>query len=291
MNSRLIAGCGYVGFRAAKLWASEGCRVTAITRGSDRAAEFMAAGLIPLVMDLAAPEESDSLPTSEVALWAVGMDRSSGVSRQKIWIDGLRWFVHNLPTPPRRFIYVSSTSVYGSADGDLINEASPTNPTTEGGECCVQAEQLVREECGRLFPETQVVVLRMAGIYGPDRLLRRVADLQSGTPLPGNANQWLNLIHVDDAVRMINRVAISEDADVPEVINVVNSNTVTRHQYYSELARLASAAAPQFGGPDSSRPRGGNKRVSSLYCREAKFEFDDVLGGLRNAWAQTSAPL
>ena len=289
MNSRLIAGCGYVGFRAAEFWKSEGCRVTAITRGQDRAAQFEAAGLVPLVMDLAAPQVSDSLPAADIALWAVGMDHSSGVSRQEIWIDGCRWFVQNQSSPPRRMIYVSSTSVYGSADGELINEASPTNPTTEGGECCVQAERLVRDECERLFPSTQVVVLRMAGIYGPDRLLRRVADLQSGTALPGDADQWLNLIHVDDAVRMINHVATAED--VPEVINVVNSNTVTRHQYYSELARLASAPDPVFGAAESSRPRGGNKRVTSLHGDDVSFEFDDVLNGLRNAWSRTSKPM
>lgn len=288
MNSRLVAGCGYLGLRASRAWQSEGRVVTAITRSPDRGAEFTAAGLQPLLMDLSFPLETDSLPATDAVLWAVGMDRTSSVSRRQIWIDGLRWFIRNLPVAPGRFVYVSSTSVYGAADGQKIDEQSRANPTTEGGECCVQAEQLVHEECSRLFPSTRVVVLRMAGIYGPDRLLRRVADLKSQTPLAGEPNQWLNLIHVDDAVRMVNYVSATDKA-IPSIINVVNTGSVTRQQYYSQLAELASAPAPVFGGNASSRMRSGNKQVTSLYGDRVEFQFDDVLEGLKDAWSRTSA--
>ena len=284
-NSSLIAGCGYLGLRVANAWTLGGRIVHAITRSRQNAAQFESLNLQPLVMDLSAPSEADRLPAAETVLWAVGMDRSSDTPREKIWIDGLTWLLDHLPQPPRRFIYVSSTSVYGSRDGELINENSSTNPQTEGGTCCVNAEQLVRQHFAD--STTEVIVLRMAGIYGPDRLLRRVSDLEAGTPLPGAADQWLNLIHVDDAVRMVQHATTA--GSVPSVINVVNSGTLTRQQYYEQLANLSSTPAPTFGGAESSRQRGGNKQVASIYGGLTEFRFDDVAAGLKDSWDRSTS--
>jgi nucleoside-diphosphate-sugar epimerase len=284
-HSALIAGCGYLGLRAAKVWHNDSMTVTAITRTSDRAAEFQSLGLQPLQLDLSNPPEQMALPESDVVLWAVGLDRSTGVPRKQIWLDGLRWLIQNLSSAPRRFIYISSTSVYGQVNGEAVNEQTPTCPTTEGGECCVEAEALARSEFAARFPDTQVIVLRMAGIYGPDRLLRRVEDLRTQTPLPGEPDHCLNLIHVDDAVRLVNHAATADN--VPEFINAVNSGTVTRHVYYSRLAELVAAPPPVFGNSENStgRQRGGNKRVTSRYnlSSAARFQYDDVLAGLEDA--------
>ena len=152
------------------------------------------------------------------------------------------------------------------------------------------AEQLLRRVCTERYPDTQVVVLRMAGIYGPDRLLRRIDDLNTETPLPGDPDSWLNLIHVEDAVRMIVHAATT--AQVPDTINVVNSGSVNRRQYYSRLAELVSAPAPVFSG--DVRARGGNKRVLSTYCglpESVEFLFDDVLLGLEHAVAKSDLSL
>ena len=181
-KSSLIAGCGYLGLRVAQAWTSEARNVHAITRSAEHAAQFESLDLQPLVMDLSAPAEADKLPSADTVLWAVGMDRNSNTPREKIWIEGLTWLLNHLPQSPRRFIYVSSTSVYGSRDGELIDENSSTNPQTEGGTCCVNAEQLARQHFAGT-DTTEVIVLRMAGIYGPDRLLRRVSDLKAGACL------------------------------------------------------------------------------------------------------------
>ena len=221
---------------------------------------------------------------ADIVLWAVGFDRSAS-SREAIWLDGLRRFVDALPAPPQRFLYVSSTSVYGDQEGDAITESTAPAPATEGGRCCWQAETLLRERLAP-HPQTHVTVLRMAGIYGPDRLLRRVDDLRNQQPLPGSAEQWLNLIHVDDGVRAIDWAATT--ADPPSLVNVVNAGTLTRHAYYALLAELADAPPPVFGGPASGRPRGGNKRVASEWAGQIPFAFDAVAAGLRDAWSRSA---
>lgn len=280
----LIAGCGYLGRRAAAHWLAAGCSVSAITRSADRAEEFRDQGIEPVVTDLSDPTSTTSLPPADIVLWAVGFDRSAS-SREAIWLDGLRRFVDALPAPPQRFLYVSSTSVYGDQEGDAITESTAPAPATEGGRCCWQAETLLRERLAP-HPQTHVTVLRMAGIYGPDRLLRRVDDLRNQQPLPGSAEQWLNLIHVDDGVRAIDWAATT--ADPPSLVNVVNAGTLTREAYYALLAELADAPPPVFGGPASGRPRGGNKRVASEWAGQIPFAFDAVAAGLRDAWSRSA---
>lgn len=278
----LIAGCGYLGRRAAERWRRDGVRVSVMTRSAAKAEELADAGFEPIVGDLAAGD-FPALPDVDTVLWAVGFDRTTGQSREAIWIDGLQCLLQQLPPTVKRFLYVSSTGVYGQTTGEVVSESIDPQPTTDSGKCCLKAEQMLQTRFDGQ-PACSLTVLRMAGLYGPGRLLRRVSDLKSSTPLPGNSGSYLNLIHIDDAVTAVKGIAAGQDVGL---LNVVNTGTLTRGEYYSELARLVDAPIPVF---DESVPgvRGGNKRVVSV-VREPlrmKFQFDDVRAGLRDAVAR-----
>src|SRR5438552_2269194 len=111
-----------------------------------------------------------------------------GRAMREVHVDGLRHVLDTLPVPGR-FVYVSSTGVYGQTDGSWVDESSPTEPAEEAGRVVLEAERLLRERL------PAAVVLRFAGIYGPDRLLRGQA-VRNGEPLVGDPEKWLNLIHV-----------------------------------------------------------------------------------------------
>jgi nucleoside-diphosphate-sugar epimerase len=286
VSNALIAGCGYLGLRVARNWLDSETRVSAFTRSADRAATLQAMGIQPIVVDLANSDQPlPPLPAVDTVLWAVGYDRSTGVAREDIWLKGLQRLIDALQVTPRRFLYVSSTSVYGQIDGEIIDENNPACPTTEGGQCCLQAEQLLKERLSELHPQTEPVVLRMAGLYGPDRLLRRIDQLKSQTPLTGDPSHWLNLIHIDDAVKAVNFAATTNS--IPPVLNVVNSDILTRAAYYQLLADLVDAPPPEFSDSSSSptRQRGGNKRVTSrwLDSMDIGFQYQSVADGLRHA--------
>lgn len=274
----LIAGCGYLGRRAADAWRREGTRVSVITRGESKAGNLREAGFQPIVADLASLQLPD-LPNVDTVLWSVGFGRSAGSSRQEVWIDGLNHLVEHLPSSVKRFLYVSSTGVYGQSNGAEVNETSPAAPTTESGQCCLQAEQLLSQAFHG--SPVELTVLRMAGLYGPDRLLRRVSDLRDAVPLAGDPDSFLNLIHIDDAVTAIMKQAAG--GAVP-LINVVNTGTLTRMEYYSALAQLIDAPIPTFDAGTVS-VRGGNKRVVSAVRHQLNltYRFDDVPIGLRDA--------
>ena len=80
----------------------------------------------------------------------------------------LRNLVGALPHAPARFVYISSTGVYGDCDGAVVTENSPVKPGTRMSKPRVDAENFLAawsEETG-----CDLVVLRAPGIYGPGRL-------------------------------------------------------------------------------------------------------------------------
>lgn len=283
----LIAGCGYTGLRAARRWQSRGLSVSAITRSEHKAAEFRREGLQPLVLDLASAEPWPGLPPAEVVLWSVGYDRSSGSDRRAVWIHGLQRFLQALQPAetPRRLILTSSTSVYGDCEGLEVDESTIPRPSQEGGLVCLEAEQLLKEfaaHSGDTF-----VILRLSGIYGPQRLLRRLEDLRAEIPIAASGDEWLNLIHVDDIVRTLDHVAFCHTP--PALMNVVSAAGQTRRQYYETLAELALTPAPIFdssaAGPATGRQRGGNRRVVSRVRQTSgiSFAYEDCRAGLQQS--------
>jgi nucleoside-diphosphate-sugar epimerase len=290
IQTALIAGCGYVGHRVAQLWCSAGIQTFAISRSAEKAEQLTSESIHPVIMDLSYPEKWPELPVVDVVLWSVGFDRS--VDRTKVWVDGLRELLNRVHfrNGHGRVVYTSSTGVYGDSCGEEVDEESVACPDSEGGKACLAAEQVVREFS--LKSGHAATVLRLAGIYGPNRLLRRIADLKSGTPIASPPDDWLNLIHVDDIVRVVNAVADLNDTSEIPLMNVVAAHSVTRRTYYSTLAELAGAPAPIFDVPSSiettntrSGRGSGNRRVISRVrpSLQIEFQFDDVRSGLRNA--------
>jgi len=296
-NSLLILGCGYLGRRVADRAVAAGSKVHAVTRSESRAEDLAAAGVHPVVASLPFDSgDSVTLPSTESLLWAVGFDRSS--DRQTIWVEGVQSVVHKLDrdSPPRRFCLVSSVSVYGDRRGEAVDEMTEPAPTTESGRACLDMERSAAELLRQRVPSTQLTVLRLGGIYGPGRLLRRVESLRQNQPLPGTGSEWLNLIHVHDAATIIQAVLRSENA--PDLINVVSPNIVTRQQYYALLAEQSGASAPIFEGNSAStgnaganqgRQRSGNKRVMSRHLSDvdAARHYDDPADGLRQAMKES----
>ncbi|HEY8504651.1 MAG TPA: SDR family oxidoreductase [Gemmataceae bacterium] len=236
-GDKLVVGCGYLGRRVAGLWQARGDRVFALTRG--RAEELRHAGLEPIVADVTRPETLHALPRVRTVLYAVGMDRSSGRSVRDVYVGGLANVLDALP-PPERFLYVSSTGVYGQDDGSEVDESSPTDPAEESGKVVLEAEQLLR----RRLPDA--IVLRFAGMYGPGRLIGDRA-LREGRAIPGNPERWLNLIQIDDGARAV--LAAEEKGRTGEVYNVSDGNPVRRGDFYRFLAGLLNVPEPEFTGP------------------------------------------
>ena len=280
--NRLVIGCGYLGLRVASHWKALGDEVAVLTRSQERAEALSTQGFKPVVGDVMSPASLAQLPDSDTILYAVGFDRSGGHSKRNVYVEGLRNVLTQIRGRCGRLIYVSSTSVYGQSSGESVDETSATDPVEENGRICVDAESALRQSFGPPI-NNRAIVLRLAGIYGPGRLLARIDQLKQGEPLTGNPAAWLNLIHVDDAVLAV--IAADERGTLGETYLVCDDRPLRRIEYYSALAERVGAAPPRFAelAPDSSERRQLNKRCMNHRLRGelgVELRYPTIIAGL-----------
>jgi nucleoside-diphosphate-sugar epimerase len=285
---KLVCGAGYLGLRVARRWQALGDEVHVLTRWPDKAARFADLHLVPHIADLGARDgltKWPTLPHYDTVLFAVGWDRRPGQQQREVYVEGLAQLLSVLRSVGR-FVYISSTGVYGAGSGDWVDEATPCHPLREGGECCLAAEELLAQH--RLSQKR--VVLRLAGIYGPQRI-PRAADLQAGLPIDAPGQGFLNLIHVDDAAHIV-QLAESRAPDAATYV-VSDGEPVLRSHYYAELARLLQAPPPRFVDPaphsPAQRRAASDKRVrpTKMFQELAPtLQFPSYREGLADAVAK-----
>jgi nucleoside-diphosphate-sugar epimerase len=102
-----------------------------------------------------------------------------------------------LATGQRKVIYLSTIGVYGDRAGGWVDESTPPQSNLDRARMRVAAEQAWTETA-----HGNVVILRLAGIYGPGR--NALVTLRNGSARriikPG---QVFNRIHVDDIASAI----------------------------------------------------------------------------------------
>ncbi|MFP6767935.1 MAG: SDR family oxidoreductase [Planctomycetaceae bacterium] len=281
----LVLGCGYLGRRVAVAWHRRGDRVHAMTRSSSRAESFRRQGLEPVVGDVTDPASLVDLPTVDVVLFAVGRDRErTSQTMREVSLDGLRHVLDVMQGRCGRFLFVSSTGVYGQSDGEWVDEESACDPARENGRVLVEAESEVRDRLGN-----RASLLRLAGLYGPDRLISRRDTLRSTTPLAGDPRAWLNLIHVDDAAAAV--IACGDRDDRERTWLACDDRPVRREEFFGKLAELFEAPPPTFDVTRAgSRIDGIGKRCCNRRLRRdlgLSLEFPSIDEGLPAAVAAT----
>ena len=151
----------------------------------------------------------------------------------------LQGFLDRLTAAPRRFVYLSTTGVYGDCGGAVVDEDTPVNPGSRLSKPRVAAENRLRDWASEIGCD--LVILRVPGIYGPGRLgLTRIREgqpvLEECDANPGNR------IHVDDLATCCIAALAS---DVPAgVYNVGDGDHRSSTWFTSDVARQAGLPAP-----------------------------------------------
>lgn len=290
-RAKLIFGCGYLGSRVAERWLAAGDHVVAVTRSPHRATEFQQLGIEPLVADVTRPETLRQLPVAETVLYAIAFDRRTGQSRRQVQVEGLRAVLDALPSKTGRLIFISSTGVYGQTGGQWVDEESLCQPTREAGQAMLAAEHVLTGH--RLGPRS--VILRLAGVYGPGRLLH-MADILAGEPIVVQSGSYLNLIHVDDAAAAV--LAAEARGNSPRTYLVSDGHPADRRECYRYMAQLLEAPPPRFIDPSPkflvSHHSGNNKRVSNarmLAELDVRLTYSTYQVGLAAAMAMRNREL
>jgi len=270
----LIVGSGYVGLPLGAELARRGHDVSGLRRDSSAASELKARDLTPLFADITQPDQLANLPCEFD--WVVNCVASGGGGAgeyRRVYVSGMRNLLDWLaPSPqnaaPPRFVYTSSTSVYGQNDGSMVDEKSPTEPAAETARVLLEAEKvLLGAAPQKNFP---AMILRVAGIYGPDRGYWLKQFLSGEARLDGDGARLLNMIHRDDVIGCI--IAALERGKPGEIYNAVDDEPVSQFDFFSWLAAALGKPMPGSApeNPEARKRGVTSKRVSN---RKLKAEL------------------
>jgi len=266
----LIVGCGYVGLPLGAELVRLGHEVSGLRRSASSENELKAAGIRPLLGDVTRPETLAPLPRDFD--WVVNCVAAGGDADnyRQIYLHGTRNLIEWLaPGPPKKFVYTSSTSVYGQNDGSQIKESSPAEPMAETAKVLLETEKvLLAAVQEKKFP---AVILRVAGIYGPGRGHWFKQYLKGEARIEGDGSRFLNMIHRDDLTGCI--IAALKNGRAGEIYNAADDEPVSQLHFFQWLAQALDKPLPPSGpeNPDELRKRGvTNKRISN---RKLKMEL------------------
>ncbi|HYE70234.1 MAG TPA: NAD(P)H-binding protein [Aquabacterium sp.] len=235
----LIVGCGDVGMRVLRLLRGR-CRVLALTSTADRITELRAAGAVPLVGNLDAPETLGRLAGLADAVLHLAPPPSRGATdpRTAALLAALA-----RSGRVRRLVYASTTGVYGDAGGGWLDETSALRATTERARRRVDAER--RARCFGRMAGVTVSILRIPGIYALDRAGGDPRErLRRGTPvLRAEDDVHTNHIHADDLARAC--VAALWRGRPQRVVNACDDTELAMGDYFDLAADLAGLPRPR----------------------------------------------
>lgn len=242
MKQILIIGCGDIGARVAQLWLARKVPVTGVVRTHAHAAQLRAQGMAVQQCDLDAEGACGTASTDGgVYYFAPPAETGEGDDRLQRWLSSLQ-------DVPRKLVYISTTGVYGDTGGAWVDEDTPPHPQTDRARRRLDAErQLERWTADR---RVALVILRVAGIYGPGRL--PLAALQRGQPvLRRELSPYSNRIHADDLAQVC--LAAMENEHARGIYNVCDGEESTMSDYYRQVAAALGLPAPREIDWDEAR--------------------------------------
>jgi nucleoside-diphosphate-sugar epimerase len=227
----LIVGCGDIGLRIVSRLQGR-FRVTGVVSGEAGADRVRAAGARAVVLDLDLPRRRRRpIPPSTRVLH---LAPTSGAGARDLRL--LR--VLREAGSRGRFVYISTTGVYGDRGGDWVDETSGVRPRNARAVRRLAAERAARGAT------RHASVLRVPGIYAADRL--PLDRLRAGVPSLAPAEDvFTSHVHAVDLARAC--LCALERGAAARVYNAVDSSEMLLGEYLDLVAdRFGLARAPRL---------------------------------------------
>lgn len=247
----LIIGCGDTGQRIASRHHAAGDTLFTCSRSDKRCRNLTAAGYPAQLLDLDGDPAGTSLPAADVVYMLVPPGGHGSHDPRMATLLGL--LEHG--SLPRRFVYISTTGVYGDCDGNWVDESWPRQPQSDRAWRRAAAEQQL--EIWSTRHGVELVILRVPGIYGPDRL--PVARLRRRDPvLLESEAPWSNRIHIDDLGTAA--VLAGTHTSAHGIYNVSDGQPTSMTDYFNRVADACQLPRPpQISRAEAEQQLNGNK--------------------------------
>jgi UDP-glucose 4-epimerase len=209
---------------------------------------------------------------------------------------------HALDADVARFVYISSSEVYGTARTVPMDENHPTNPTTVYGGSKLAGECYTRAYWNTY--DMQTVVIRPFNTYGPGShhegdcgevipkfMLRCMAD--KPMIIFGDGNQSRDFTYVEDTARGIIDLG-NCDAAVGKTVNLGSGKDITINDLAYAVADAAGASNPDIEYMES-RPgdvlhlQSNMGLAKQLVDYKVNIELREGLGKLYKWYVDTGA--
>lgn len=263
MKKVAIVGLGWLGMPLALALSARGYQVMGTKTTSDGVEAARMSGvdsyLLRLTPELECdPDDLESLLSAEALVITLPASRTADGGEN--YLLAVQQLVNSgLAAGVPRIIFTSSISVYGNAAATL-REASALRPETAAGYVLVQLEQWLHQ-----LPNTQVDILRLAGLVGPERHPGRF--LAGKTALKGGEH-GVNLVHRDDVVAAIQLLLQLPGGG--HLYNLCAPQHPDKRSFYTEQAVRLGVTPPQF---DRDATGAGRIVDGQRICRELGFEY------------------
>jgi nucleoside-diphosphate-sugar epimerase len=210
--------------------------VTAMVRTQSSAAELAALQIRSAVLDLDRVKPNSVIPERLEQEAIVYLVPPPSFGESDLRLDR---FLQLATVPPKTFVYVSTTGVYGDSEGKLVDESTPVNPRTDRARRRVTAEEMTRVWCTER--RVRRVVLRAPGIYGPGRL--PIERMRKSEPVVREDEAGIsNRIHVEDLASACLAAVMNPEAR--GVYNITDGNSISATTFVRKLAELANLPDP-----------------------------------------------
>jgi nucleoside-diphosphate-sugar epimerase len=279
----LIVGCGDVGKRIARRARARGQSVSCLVRRPESADLLLSEGIQTQAADLDSQAPVFSPDVDSGQIFYLAPPPATGTDDPR-----MRRFLAALPDDrPSRIVYISTTGVYGDCQGAWVDESFPVQPRVDRARRRLDAEQQLRawSAAGR----GAIIILRVAGIYGPGKL--PIARLRQQLPMISAAEApWTNRIHIDDLVTVCE--AAMALGGPGEIYNVSDGNPGNMRDYFDRVADLYGLArAPLISlaearatlSPGMLSYLGESRRIDNRRLREelgVVLRYPDLSEGL-----------
>jgi nucleoside-diphosphate-sugar epimerase len=230
-----IVGCGDIGHRLALACLAQGRELSGWVRSETSVKALREARIPSMKVDLDQPVPGlPSVAGDELYYFAPPPPQGREDSRVARLIAGFAE-----AGQPQRVVYLSTSGVYGDCGGEWVDETRPPAPVAGRAWRRLDAESRwrgwSRESGGEL------VILRVAGIYGPGKL--PIARLQSGRPMVAEADAPMtNHIHSLDLVTVC-QAAMARGIS-GEVYNVCDGRPGNMTGYFNAVADYLGLPRP-----------------------------------------------
>ncbi len=230
-----IIGCGDIGSQLALKYLAEGARVNGWVRTGESAQRLRQAGVEAVCFDLDRPQ-APYPGVQSPQLFYFAPPPPGGVEDSRV--ANLIGLLGDGPLP-RKVVYLSTSGVYGDCQGAWVDETRIPAPLADRAKRRLDAEHLWSAWSERTGHD--LVILRVAGIYGPGKL--PVERLRSAQPMVYEADAPItNHIHSFDLVN-IARVAMQRGV-AGEIYNVCDGQPEPMTRYFNHVADFLGLPRP-----------------------------------------------